>query len=687
MRLSVAVFLLALLAHAPLAQEVDQPSAADPVDELTSLSLEDLMQVEITSVSKKLESISGAAAAITVITAEDIRRSGATSIPEALRLVPGVFVARIDSNKWAVTARGFNDRLANKLLVLIDGRSVYTPLFSGVYWEFHDVMLEDIDRIEVIRGPGATLWGANAVNGVINIITKKAQDTQGGLISGGGGTYEQGFGSARYGGALGDDAFYRVYLKYLNRDELEPGVRGLAGDDWDMLRGGARLDWNLSERDTLTLSADAFGGTLGGVYTLPEPYEPYWRFEETEDSGQGADFVARWTRTLENDGSLSAQFYYDYYERDHFTFHERRDILDWEFQHRFQAGSHNEIVWGLGYRLDMDELEDSFDITFNPDDDTFHLFSAFIQDEITLVPDRLRLILGSKFEHNDYTGFEFQPNARLSWTPHEDHAIWASVSRAVRTPSRGEHGLDVFRNGRVSAGDADSPIPLIGFITGNENFQSEELIAYETGYRALLTDWLLIDAALFYHDYDRLRIAVFGDLIYAEDNGRPFFNVLSPLVNDLEAEAYGFELSTTVSPIDWMQWKFAYTLFYNDVEYQGDIVFNGEEEFDERVSPEHQLSWLTTMNLTKDVELDLWLRYVDELPVLNYSDFLSDSRIPSNLTVDVRLGWTPVGNFELSLVGQNLADDSRREFFDSIWWITNPTQVGRSFYAKATWRF
>ncbi|MBZ0257042.1 TonB-dependent receptor plug domain-containing protein, partial [bacterium] len=353
MRHLLCIICLATLLSASFASAEDE-TATPAISQLMNLSLEDLLQVEITSVSKKKEPVSSAPAAVFVITNEDIRRSGVTSIPEALRLAPGMIVARIDSNKWAVTARGFNDRLSNKLLVLIDGRSVYTPLFSGVYWEFQDVVLEDVDRIEVIRGPGATLWGANAVNGVINIITKNAKDTQGGFVSLGGGTQERGFGTVRYGGKIDEDIYYRTYLKYFDRDSYLDEHGDESADGWDMLRGGFRVDWQMDEDNSLTMQGDGYGGTLGNIYTFPKPNSPYWLFEDVKDNAQGVNFLSRWTKELSNESELSLQFYYDYTERDHYTFHERRDILDWDFQHRFKIGDRNEVVWGLGYRLNKD---------------------------------------------------------------------------------------------------------------------------------------------------------------------------------------------------------------------------------------------------------------------------------------------------------------------------------------------
>ncbi|MCK5229802.1 MAG: TonB-dependent receptor, partial [Desulfobulbaceae bacterium] len=413
-----------------------------PTD-MTELSLEELMNIEITSVSKKPEKLADAAAAVFVVTREDIRRSGVTSIPEALRMAPGINVARIDSNKWAVTSRGFNGRFANKLLVLIDGRSVYTPSFSGVHWEVIDIFLEDVDRIEVIRGPGATLWGANAVNGVINIITKHAADTQGGLIAMGAGTEERGFGGVRYGTDMGETTYGRFYAKGFKRDEFVHNTTGDdAGDDWDMLRGGFRLDSLLYDRDSVTVQGDIYQGNMNQTLHLPTVSGPFFnKIVEDKAEVEGWNLLTRWQHTLSPTSDFTLQVYYDRTNRDEFVYGEIRDTFDIDLQHQFAAYKRHEVIWGLGYRYTHDDFSDSEILRLDPDSRSDELFSAFVQDKITLMEDCLWLTIGSKFEHNDYTGYEIQPNARLFWAPHTDHKVWASVGRAVRTPSRMEDDI------------------------------------------------------------------------------------------------------------------------------------------------------------------------------------------------------------------------------------------------------
>ncbi|HEY4781096.1 MAG TPA: TonB-dependent receptor plug domain-containing protein, partial [Chthoniobacterales bacterium] len=379
---------------------------AQNLPDVTAMSVEDLMNVQVTSVSKRTQKLADAAAAIFVITQEDIRRSGATSIPEALRMVPGLQVARIDENKWAISSRGFNGRFANKLLVLIDGRSVYTPLFSGVYWNIQDVMLEDVDRIEVIRGPGATLWGANAVNGVINIITKSAKSTQSALATAGGGTETRGSAGVRYGGMLNKGTYYRAYAKYFNvGPSTDPSTGRRADDKWDAVRGGFRTDWTPAGADSLTVQGDMHRSGYGETLTIPLLDAPYSSTFPNKGSISGGNLLGRWNHAFAN-SSTSLQMYYDrtnITENSLFTDHQ--DIFDIDFQHTFHASESQEVVWGLGYRSSHDGNNSSSVVSLQPNKLTLNQFSAFGQDEISLFEKRLRITVGSKFEHNGFTGF------------------------------------------------------------------------------------------------------------------------------------------------------------------------------------------------------------------------------------------------------------------------------------------
>lgn len=637
------------------AQETNMTSGSP--SELKRLSIEELMNIEVTSVSKKEEKLSAAPAAIFVITQEDIRRAGVLSIPEALHMAPGLDVGRVDAHSWAVSARGFNDVFANKLLVLMDGRSVYTPLFSGVFWDVQDTMIEDIDRIEVIRGPGAALWGANAVNGVINIISKPAKDTQGWLATAGGGSEEQGFVGARYGGELQDGVHYRVYGKFFNQDDSTLAGGNNAEDRWRMGRGGFRIDWDGSQNNLLTLQGDGYFGDEQDLFAVPAAAPPFIEYVKSDSDVAGGNILGRWTHTFADDSSLQLQMYYDRTLRDATIVREDRDTADIDLQHRFLLGQRQEIVWGLNYRVTADDLKGSTNVSLSPSQRTTHLVSAFVQDEIDLVPDRLRLTLGSKFEHNDFTGFEIQPSARLLWTPRDRHTVWASVSRAVRTPSRAEDDVTL-----------NPPGAPVGFATaqGQRSFDSEELLAYEIGYRVQPHARVSLDLAGFYNVYDRLRTA--------EPNGG--FTLASSLANRLEGETYGLEVAARWQVTDWWRLQPTYSLLQMELHRDANSQ-DSAAELAEGDSPQNQFSLRSSMDLPGRIELDCWLRYVDSLGNLN---------VPSYMTLDIRLGWRMSPNVEFAIVGQNLLENRHLEFKPSTI-STQTTEIERSVYGKITIRF
>ena len=647
-----------------------------PVD-LTELSLEELMNIEITSVSKKEEKLFEAAAAGYVVTGEEIRRSGVTNIPEALRMVPGMHVARIDANKWAVSSRGFNARFATKLLVLMDGRSVYTPIFSGVFWDMQDVLLEDVERIEVIRGPGATLWGANAVNGIINIITKSAKDTQGNFAITGVGSEERGFGGFRYGGKSGDDLYYRFYAKYFNRDSSVYASGEEGADGWDVLRGGFRMDWDVSSSSTLTLLGDMYGGEVGHALSIASLDSPFVRTSDFDGDIAGASALGRWEHIFSEAQDIALQVYCDRTEREEGVIYGGIRTFDIDFQHRFGLGEWQEIVWGSGYRFMRDEYDGTFTMSAYQENRDYDLISAFVQNEITVVEDRFRLTLGSKFEQNDHTGFEIQPNVRLLWTPDERHTAWASLSRAVRTPSRAEN------NGRfvkyTTSSDLlspDAPVPLAAVVFGDRNFESEELLAFELGYRIRPTDRLFLDVATFHNVYDKLRTGKLGTP-FSESSPAPEHLVV-PIVadNEMGGNTCGIELAADWWVLDWWRLHAAYAYLkmhmhlYRDSK---DILWDDWEQ----QSPDHQFSFSSSMDLPGNLGLDLGAHYVDDL---------TDLDIESYLTLDVRLGWKPLKSIELSLTGQNLFDNHHPEFDPELPY-TLPTELERGVYGAIRWRF
>ncbi len=472
-----------------------------PANGLSGLDLDQLARIKITTVSRKPEPISQAAAAVFVITQDDIVRSGATSLPEALRLAPGLQVARVGTREWAISSRGFNDQTTNKLLVLIDGRAVYSPLFAGVYWDVQDIPLGEVERIEVILGPGATLWGANAVNGVINVIRRKSDDTPGGRLAVTGGSEERFAAGGRYGTRVGAAGSVRLYGRYVNRDESARVGADDASDNWSFGLGGARFDRLLPKATRLSLEGELYGGSGGEPQVLPTTSPPFTRVTDGDVSVGGGHVMARWAREISDRSDITLQAYYDRSTREQPDFFGRLvvDIVDFDFQHRFGLGSRNGVVWGLGYRLVHDNVSGALPVAFDPASRTTNLATGFLQDDIELEPERWFLTLGAKLEHNDFSGFELQPNARLLWRPGRVHTIWSAVSRAVRSPSRVDSDI------RELAQIAPEPVPITILVDGSRQFRSEELIAYELGYRRELSQNLSADVALYYNHYDHLR--------------------------------------------------------------------------------------------------------------------------------------------------------------------------------------
>lgn len=593
--------------------------------------------LEVTLVSRKPEKLSEAAAAVYVITQESIRRSGATSIPEVLRMVPGLQVARVHADIWAITSRGFNTAFAQKLLVLIDGRSVYTPLFAGVYWDVQNVMLEDVERIEVIRGPGGTLWGANAVNGIINIMTKNSKDTQGGLLTGTVGFEEEGVGGFRYGGKIGKDAYYRLFARYFDHGNFVD-----AGDGkWDIQHGGWQIDWNMSSVDSLTLQGNLYDGDLDLLSR---------RNISRNTDVSGGNMLGRWKHIFSDTSDMKIQMYYDRTYRKTQITREIRDTFDLDTQHRFRLGSLNEIIWGIGYRYTTDDIVGFRTLQLNPDSKGDHLFSAFVQDEISFFGDRLKLIFGTKIEHNDYTAVEIQPNARVLWRLSQNQRIWFAFSQAVRTPTRMENDRSFVMAGRSSFGTQD--------------FRSEDLNAYELGYRIQPLDNISIDITGFYNVYDNLPTFEEGEL-FTE--------------NKMDGEAYGLEISANWNVTDYWKLTAGYTYLKMHLRFDetsSDTRGFGVDE-EEGQNPRNQAQLLSYLDLPYGMEFDTFLYYVDHL-----GTFVD---IPSYLRLDARLGWKPTESLDLSIGIRNMLDGEHLEFG------LNPSSFGieveRSVYGSITWRF
>ncbi len=643
------------------------PAAVTAV--LADLTMEQLMNESVTSVSKKQTNIYDAAAAISVITSDDIMRLGITSIPEALRLVPGLDVARVNSNNWAISSRGFNRDFSNKLLVLMDGRSVYTPSFGGVNWKAQDMVLDDLDRIEVIRGPGATLWGANAVNGVINITSKSSKDTQGFLISTAVGTEERPLTSIRYGGEVNPSLHYRTYLQYFNRDGFSDLSGNSAGDDWDSIRGGFRSDWAASVQDMVTLQGDIYTLGSGGNLSAPTFVPPYLTDRPMDNSSNGANLLGRWIRTFDENSHLSIQGYFDYFHAEIRDNSESRRTADVQLEHRLPLGSRNDVIWGIGYRFTSDDFNNSDLIRWDPASRELNILNTFLQDEITLIPDQLRLTLGSKFEYNDYTDWEIQPSAKLLWKPAAKHSVWTSYSHAVSTPSRltaeGRINTSVFPS--ASGGLVQAAL------FGNDNVISEELDSFEAGYRMEVTPDLSFDLVTFYNRYDNVTGIVAGTPVM-ENNPVPHLLVPLDFANNISGETYGGEFSVQWKPVEYWKINASYSLLQMRL---------SPDDGTSDTSPQQQLGVRSYLTLPWNLELNGAAYFVDQVDALPVNG--SQFSIPAYLRADIGLVWHASPTLDIGIWGYNLLDGNHPEFTSQF--SRQVTEVPRSVMAKLTWRF
>lgn len=658
-------FVLVTFAALPVVASLHGAEAsggAPSVTALKALSLEELMDIEVTSVSKRPEKLADAASAIQVITQDDIHRAGVANIPEALRLAGNLDVAEQNSHAWKISARGFNTDLANKLLVLIDGRTVYTPLFSGVYWDLQDYLLEDVDRIEVVSGPGGTLWGANAVNGVINITTKSAGETQGSYVQVGGGTDLRSSVAVRHGGTLAPNVYYRVYAAYSDWGSGVLRNDADARNSWHMSRAGFRVDANPRPADHLTLQGD------------------YYEGDENQQSGgaarvSGGNVLGRWARTLSPDSELKLQLYYD---RTHQAVPKPAtgslpagwlvddlDTYDLDFQHHFSRAARHRVVWGAGFRFMRDTVGNAPTIQLLPARLDRHLASAFAQDEIALRDD-LFLTLGTKLEHNDYTGFEWEPNVRLRWTASATQTFWAAVSRAVRTPSRVDRDL------RQPTG-LPAPLPQ-SILTGGSDFSSESVMAYEVGHRAQLGAKATTAVSLFYNVYDDVRSLTPGPA------GFPSFGFPLVFHNNLEGETHGAELTVTCEVLPGWRLHGTYDLLEEHLRVKpGQVDFS--QARNETADPRHQFALRSSLDLPREASLDAAVRWVD---TLHNNNGPTPGTVPAYAELDVALGWRPTPAIELTLVGQNLLHSHHPEYgFPGA----AREEIQRGVRGKITWRF
>jgi iron complex outermembrane receptor protein len=648
--LTLLLGLAGRLAHA----ELD----AGAISSLKRLNVEELLDIEVTSVTRRPEPLLTAPSAIQVITQAQIRRSGAATLAQALRLADNLQVARRDASGWAISARGFNTDLANKLLVMIDGRTVYTPLYSGVFWEAQDYLLEDIDRIEVISGPGGTLWGANAVNGVINVITKRADETQGLHAEAGAGSELDALAGLRYGGTLGSQVHYRVYGKYLDQGDSSLANGTETRDSWHRRQLGFRLENAEGGTDSLKLQGDYYSNherAPGGGLTVM----------------RGANLLGRWSRNLRGDDALNLRAYYDWTSLDlpvapltinrlqlspAGTLHDDLHTIDLDFYHRVRLGQKQVFTWGAGFRNAHDVVANAPALAFLPTVLDQQLYSAFVQDELRL-REGLSLTLGTKVEHNDYTGFELEPSARLQWQVAATQTAWAAISRAVRAPSRIDRDL------------YQAPPPYLTVLKGGPEFKSEHVVAYELGYRAQAGTRSTMSLSTFYNEYGDIRSTTITPATIL-----PFH-----FENGLEGHTWGMEFSGAQQLTDGWSLHAGYNLLQEELRIKpGHIdIANARNEVSD---PQQQAALRSSLDLPAGFELDVALRWVD---TLRNSNGPATGNVPAYTELDTRLAWRASQQLELSIVGRNLLHDQHPEYgFPSA----TRTEIERSVFGKVVWR-
>lgn len=640
--------------------------AAPAADQLKRLSVEELMNIEVTSVSKTEERLRGAAAAIVVVNSEDIRRMSFTTIPEALRLLPGVHVARRNSNSWAVSARGFSSVNSEKLLVLSDTRSVYTPLFSGVFWDVQDQVMEDIDRIEVIRGPGAALWGSNAVNGVINITTKRAQDTQGWFAQAGGGTEERAFAAVRYGHTTEGGVAFRVYGKYFDRNATFNSTPDTS-DDWRMGHVGFRMDFDATPADAITLQGDAYRGNVGQLAPAVEIIGRPGPGGNLEVTAAGGNVLGRWRRQVDTDSDFQLRLYYDHTRRDDPSFDDRLDTVDLDWQHHLALTVRNDFTWGLNYRFTSNSNEGNGIFNVDPAKSDDQVWSGFVQNQYAPM-DALRFTLGVKLEHNDFSGFETQPSLSAAWDFSSAQTLWASVARAVRVPTRLERDIAI---------DVVDPAanPILRLL-GTDDFDAEKLLSYELGYRWQAMDALSFDLAAFSNRYEGLASLELGTPFVDPSDGRTVIPVVNRNLNDGSAE--GIEALVNFTPLQWWRLMASYSYVYLTIEPNGLDLNRGR--FQEGSTPRHQFGLRSYLDLPAGWQVNLQFRRLSAIQSI--PNIVSGEGLPAYSELDVRVAWNATDALELAVVGSNLLNSRHEEFGDPA----ARGEIERGVFGTLTWR-
>lgn len=650
-------------------------SAVAQQDDLTNLSLSDLMRIEVVSASKRPQDLVEIPASVFVVTGEDIRRSGARSIPEALRLVPGVQVAQQNAGTWYVGIRGFSGRFSNKLLVLVDGRSVYTPLFSGVYWDALDVPLEDIDRIEVIRGPGGAVWGANAVNGVINIVTRSAEDTQGGLLTAGSGTQERGFGTLRYGGTLGDQGTYRVFAKATEATAMERSGGSSADDGFRTQHIGLRADTTAGARNQLTVTAGVFMREWSQATLSPVLGAPYVARSVSDQQARHWYTHLGWDHESGPSTKTSVLGNFEHSDRDMPEIGSKRTTWSLDVQQSTSSNPRERWVWGAGFRRTSHQTDGTFLVTLDPADRTDELWSGFVSDEIALSK-QTHLTLGAKLERNGFTGWELQPSVRVAHQPSEDQTLWVAVSRAVRTPSR------IDRDGRINflAMPGQGGAPVLVALFGNDRFVSEKLTSREVGWRRRISNSFTLDVSAYHNVYSDLRSFEPGP--QSMEGTPPPPHVLAPytFANNLKGTTQGFEIVARGQPTPRWNLLAGLAWYEEDLELAtGSMDPFGTQRGDGRgLTPRKQFILASQFDLGASWQLDSDLSYVDSIQE-------AIGQVDPYWRWNLRLGWSPSDTVSVGLSLRNLLDDRHEETRSTF--LTGSSVIPRSAILQATWRF
>jgi iron complex outermembrane receptor protein len=654
-----------------LAQDSNQANLAD-------VSLEDLMNIEITSVSKKTQRLGATAASVFVITSEDIRRSGISLLPELLRLAPGVQVARLASGAWAIGIRGFNDDYSSKLLVLVDGRSVYNEFYSGVFWDTLNLPIDNIERIEVIRGPGAAMWGTNAVNGVINIITKSAKSTQGLVISGGAGSEGTSEATVRYGGEASSGGYYRVDAQNTGVDPFQTLNHSSPSRGWGSHSGDFRLDWDISGKNSLLVSGDIYDSSVGMTVPAATVSSPNAPPADDRSITSGGNITARWQHIFSETSSIEVRFSFDRMRFDDPQVLARSHVFDYAFQQHLRAGARHDLIWGFTARTSNFVSMPSPALRFNPLNDTHNEQALFIQDEIALIPNKLSFIAGAEVSHVESFGFEIQPTARLLWTPSKTLSSWVAVSRAARTPSLSDRGLDYFEAATlIPTGSPAAPFLLgVSHVLGNPAERSETVLAYEAGERVQASKKISFDVSTFYNTYKHLVSAIPGTPVLLFASGVPYLEIPVSTGNERHGESYGGELSTTWNVIS--RWRL--TGGYSWLRVETHPYGAGDGSVDElrtsSATPHHQWDVRSNLDLTRTIQIDT---------AFYYTAAMVQTGIPQHLRGDLRIGWRPNTKIEASIGVQDAFQANHAEFLSTR--FSEVTRIPRNFFGKVTWRF